>query len=353
VKPERISKNEAFRPNGHPLGLHRVIHPIGVLPQAALRLDASLPIFDDEVLVEVEQLHIDSASFRQLQLAYDRDPQRIAQAILKITRERGKMENPVTHSGGMLIGKVAAQGPRAKFFAEVGQSLATLVSLTLTPLHLEEIFQVDLATGQVAARGHAILFASGVAAPLPDDLPRRTALAVLDVCGAPAWVRRGVDPQDRILIVGAGKAGVLSAFAAREKISPERIWISDVSEENLTRAAATGLGAHFVRADAQRAVNFWERHEKAGAQPFDWVVNCANAPETEVACILAAKARGKILFFNMATQFGRAVLSAEGIGKEVEMTMGNGFAEGHWEFALDLVRRHPSLAEFFREEREQ
>jgi L-erythro-3,5-diaminohexanoate dehydrogenase len=49
-----------------PIGLHRVLEPKGVLPQAAQRLDASPALADDEVLVRVERLNLDASSFRQL-----------------------------------------------------------------------------------------------------------------------------------------------------------------------------------------------------------------------------------------------------------------------------------------------
>ena len=43
--------------------------PPGVLPQAAWRLDPDPPIWPDEVLVDVERLNLDAASFRQLREA--------------------------------------------------------------------------------------------------------------------------------------------------------------------------------------------------------------------------------------------------------------------------------------------
>lgn len=45
----------------------------------------------------------------------------------------------------------------------------------------------------------------------------------------------------------------------------------------------------------------------------------------------------------MATSFQVAALSAEGAGKDIDMLIGNGYAEGCIDFAFDLVRRHPAL----------
>ena len=94
-----------------PLGLHRVIEPPGVLPQAAWRLDASPAIAPDEVRIRVDRLNLDAASYRQLREAYSADPDKIRQAVLDIITTRGKMQNPVTGSGGMLTGHVDEVGP--------------------------------------------------------------------------------------------------------------------------------------------------------------------------------------------------------------------------------------------------
>src|SRR5436190_983568 len=72
---------------------------------------------------------------------------------------------------------------------------------------------------QVPARGHAILFGRSVAAVLPDDLPAGLALAVFDVCGAPALtdrVVRGYGVGATVAVLGgAGKSGSLALAAAR------------------------------------------------------------------------------------------------------------------------------------------
>src|SRR5690606_30912388 len=153
-----------------PYGLSRVVSPQGTLPQAADALDPSLPARSDELLIDVDHLNIDAASFRQISTEAQGDPQRIAATIAEIVRTRGKMHNPVTGSGGMLIGRVREVGSDhpARGVLAPGDRIATLVSLTLTPLHLEEILAVHPSIDRVDVRGHAILFSSGVWARLPD-----------------------------------------------------------------------------------------------------------------------------------------------------------------------------------------
>jgi len=175
-----------------PLGLHRVTEPPGVLPQAARRLDASPAIAPDEVRIRVDRLNLDAASYRQIREAYVGDADKIRAAVLDIIATRGKMQNPVTGSGGMLTGTVDEVGPRSPLGLKPGQRVATLVSLTLTPLAItDQLAQWDGQSEQVPCEGHAILFARSIAAVLPDDLPAVLSLAVLDVCGAPGRTAPG------------------------------------------------------------------------------------------------------------------------------------------------------------------
>jgi L-erythro-3,5-diaminohexanoate dehydrogenase len=218
-----------------------------------------------------------------------------------------------------------------------GDRVATLVSLTLTPLYLESIEGVAVESSQLKVHGHAILFSSGVVVKMPDDLPEETVLSALDVCGAPAWVKRLVQPRDQVVILGMGKAGVLSALAALEVIPGEQLTVVDYRSDVLSLAKKIGEGVHALQVDVRGIEKFQEALPESH---FDLVINTCNVPETETSAILAAKEGGRILFFNMATQFGRAVLSAEGMGKDVSLLMGNGYAKGHAAYALQLVRRH-------------
>ncbi len=99
-----------------PTGLHRVLDRPAVLPQAAQRLDTRRELWPDEVRIRVERLNLDAASFRQLERTHGTDGvpdgDAVRAAVLGIVAERGKMQNPETGSGGMLVGTVEEVGPR-------------------------------------------------------------------------------------------------------------------------------------------------------------------------------------------------------------------------------------------------
>jgi L-erythro-3,5-diaminohexanoate dehydrogenase len=309
-----------------------------VLPQAAWRLDPNPAIEPDEVRVSVERLNLDAASFRQLTEAHGAGG--VREAVVKMVEERGKLHNPVTGSGGMLLGTVDEVGPASPLGLRPGDRIATLVSLTLTPLAITDgLAGWDGRSEQAPCRGHAILFARSAAAVLPDDLPAPLALAVLDVCGAPALTARVVRPGASVAVLGAaGKSGALSLAAARRAGAGATVGVVPSGAER-DRLAAAGLADAVVLADARDAVAVSGAVRQAlGGRGADVTVVCVDVPGCEHGAILATEAGGTVIFFSMATSFTAAALGAEGHAADVTMLIGNGYVPGHAELALDLVR---------------
>lgn len=335
-----------------PYGLGRVLEPVGAMPQPAWKIDNTMRCKEDEVLIDVDTLNIDAASFVQIKNEVGASVEAVARRMGEIVRERGKHHNPVTGSGGMLIGRVREVGP---FFTERGQlkpgdRIATLVSLSLTPLVIDSIEQVDLQTGQVAIQGQAILFDSGIYVKMPDDLPDRVTLAVCDVCGAPAQTQRLIVPGQTVAVLGAGgKSGTMVLAQARRNLGKTgRLIALEYAEKSADAIRALGYADDVLVCDATKpaaALVAWE--ELTGGALADVTINCVSVSGTELASILMTKDRGLVYFFSMATSFTTAALGAEGVGKDVDMMIGNGYARGHAALALDLIRTEPALMALF------
>ena len=334
-----------------PYGLARVVDELGVLPQRAQRLDPSLPIRSDEMLIDVESLNVDAASFRQIRESCGGNPEAVVERIQEIVRGRGKLQNPVTGSGGMLLGRVREVGPAHPAHGSIkpGERIATLVSLSLTPLMIDEVRGVRMDVDRVDVRGHAILFASGIWSRVPDDMPETLVLSALDVCGAPALVARYARPGMRIAVLGAGKSGALClAQAHRSTGGKGQLLALDISEKALATLAELGVSDVSLRVDATRPVEVLEAVRKAtGGALCDLVVNCATVGGTEMSTVLATRDGGTAIFFSMATSFTAAALGAEGVGKDVTMLIGNGYVPGHADLTLDLLRTDARLRVFF------
>jgi L-erythro-3,5-diaminohexanoate dehydrogenase len=265
-------------------------------------------------------------------------------AVLEIVGARGKMQNPVTGSGGMLVGVVDEVGPESPLGLAVGDRVATLVSLTLTPLAITDgLARWDGRSEQVPCEGHAILFARSIAAVLPDDLAPELSLAVLDVCGAPALTTRVVSPGDSVAVIGGGgKSGSLSLAAARRAGATRLVGVVPTEAEAAALKGA-GLATEVVLADARDPIAL----AAAVGEPVDVTVVCVDVPGCEHGAILATRSGGTVVFFSMATSFPAAALGAEGLAADVTMLIGNGYVPGHAELALDLVRTDPGVRALF------
>jgi L-erythro-3,5-diaminohexanoate dehydrogenase len=336
-----------------PAGLHRVLDVLDDgarrLPQAAERLDTRRELWPDEVRVRVERLNLDAASYRQLERKHGGDGDAIRAEVLEIIGTRGKMQNPETGSGGMLVGVVEEVGPASPLGLAVGDRVATLVSLTLTPLVVEDgLVGWDGLGEQVPCEGYAVLFGRSIAAVLPEDLPAELSLSVMDVCGAPALTDRVVRQYDDPVVAvvgGAGKSGSLSLAAARRAGARRTIGVvPHEAEAGLLRAAA--VADEVAVADARDPVGLRDAVTAAGG-PADVTVVCVDVPGCEGGAILATAERGTVVFFSMATSFSAAALGAEGLAADVTMLVGNGYVPGHAAYAMDLLRTDASLRRLF------
>jgi L-erythro-3,5-diaminohexanoate dehydrogenase len=336
---------------GNPFGTHRVIEPIGALPQPAKKIDNTMIIKSNEILIDVITLNVDSASFTQIKEACGGDEKKIAEMINSIVEERGKLQNPVTGSGGMLIGKIKEIGsdyPDKNL--KVGDKIATLVSLSLTPLKIEEIVKVNKDTDQVDIKGQAILFESGIYSVLPEDISEKLALAVLDVAGAPAQVDKLVSEGMTVAIIGGGgKSGVLCAYQAMKKVGKSgKVIVIEYSPENAKRIKDLDLAHEVIIADATKPIEIFEKiNQSTNGEMCDVVINNVNVSNTEMSSILITKDEGTVYFFSMATSFTKAALGAEGVGKDINMIIGNGYTKGHAELTLEIVRESEKIRNLF------
>jgi L-erythro-3,5-diaminohexanoate dehydrogenase len=323
------------------LGADRVLEPAGALPQSAERLDPAGPVRAYEIEVDVDRLCLDSTSFRNIRGLDGGDPARMAARIAAIVESRGKMHNPETDSGGILLGTVAAVGERFEAPPQVGERIVTLASLTLTPLRLEAVTGLDPDFPHVEVAGTAYVADRAAWALVPDDLPLATALEVYDVCAAASQTRALAPADGTVCVLGAGHAGRLAMAAARDVMDGGTVVAADVDAEAIERVTAVGLCDIGVTADLREPLAALEAARAAGAEPADLTVVVVNAAGCESTALLLTADEGTVLFFSMATSFSAAALAADGIGSSVRMLVGSGYSPDGGAYALGLARSEP------------
>jgi L-erythro-3,5-diaminohexanoate dehydrogenase len=303
---------------GNKYGTHRVIEPVGSLPQPALKISNDMAIFDNEILIDVDYLNIDSASFTQLKEEAGGDVEKI----------------------------------KTRIDLKVGDKIASLVSLSLTPLKIKKILDINPDIDRVEIEGKAILFESGIYAKLPGDMEDTLALAALDVAGAPAQVKNLVKEGDNVLILGAtGKSGLMCSYMAKKMTGSTGKVIGQARNEARAEfLRETDFCHEVIIADVLNPTNVLEQTLKAnGGNEVDIAINCLSIPNSELSSILPVRDKGIVYFFSMATSFTKAALGAEGIGKDVTMIIGNGYTKNHAQITLDLLKESETLRKIFEE----
>ena len=334
-------------------GTHRVIEPKGALPQPALKVDNSPEIYSNELQIDVSIMNITSTAFSRIKRLANNDKGKIAEEVLRIVNEKGKFQCPETGSGGILIGNISQIGEdlSGKINLKTGDKIATMVSLSLTPLFIEEILDIDIETDQVFVKGKAILFESGIYAKIPDDISEKISVAVMDVAGAPAWTAKFVKAGDIVAVFGAGKAGLLCLHEAKKRAGVTgKVIAVDPSAKQCDIVKRLNLADEVLCMDATSPVGVMQEIERiSGGAMADFVVNTVNVANTEMASILACREHASILFFSMSTAFNRVALGCEGVGKVLSLLFGTGYTEGHADITFQILRENPGLMEYFRE----
>jgi len=340
---------------GNKYGVHRVIEPQGVLTQAAYKIDNDMTKrYSNEIICDVISLNVDSASFTQIEEACGHDEKKIGEMIMGIVAERGKQQNPVTGSGGMFIGKVAYIGEDLVDTCglKVGDKIASLVSLSMTPLKIEKIKAIHMDIDRVDIEGQAVLFESAIYAKLPEDMSEPLALAALDVAGAPAQARKLPKEGDSVLILGAnGKSGVLCGYEAMKAVGPKGNVVGVVrNPKQVDALLELGVFHKVIVASATEPVAVLEAALAANdGKEYDVSISCVNIESCEMSAILPVRDDGIVYFFSMATSFTKAALGAEGVGKDVTMIVGNGYTKNHAEITLNVLRESEKLRKLFDE----
>jgi L-erythro-3,5-diaminohexanoate dehydrogenase len=256
------------------------------------------------------------------------------------------MHNPVTGSGGILTGRVAAVGESYPDPPEIGARVIALASLTLTPLALEAVGEVNPASPHVPVSGRAFLPWTAPLAPYPEDLELDAALAALDVCNAASQTRELIGERTRtLLVLGGGHGGLLALAAGRDALAGGgRLVLIDADQRICRRAEELGLCDVALCVDLRDAVGALGSLERAGIPRADLTVVVVNASDCEAAALLLTETNGTVLFFSMATSFTKAALGSEGMASAARMLIGSGYVPDRGAYALELLKRDERLA---------
>ena len=125
---------------------------------------------------------------------------------------------------------------------------------------------------------------------------------------------------------------MLACAQAKARVGPSGrvIGIAPIDQTPSPRNCCVehGFVDAFIVADARDALDLSEAVAAVAARRSPTSRSTASTcPDTELGSILCTKDDGTVYFFSMSTSFTAAALGAEGVGKDVTMIVGNGYAK--------------------------
>jgi L-erythro-3,5-diaminohexanoate dehydrogenase len=331
------------------LGISRSRTPAGALPHTARVLDADTPPTQFEIGLDAEMLGVDATSFAVIAQRTDRQPAGMARLIADIVAEHGKLQNPWTGSGGVVMGRVSVVGSRhVTPDLSPGELVVPLASTICVPLALESVGPVDPHHPLVPVRGRAIVTGSMLCARVPDDLGATVALTALDVYPVASHVREMAAAGAHVIVLGSGHAGLLAVAAARPAVGARgQVTVVDRAASALRRAQAVDSGVVTVRANVTAPLAVAGELARRGLRRADLTLLCTSAPDAEGTAILVTAPRGTVLFFSTATRFAAAALGADAIGSQPRLIIPNSLTDDRGDYAFALVRANSALRTAF------
>lgn len=332
-------------------GLDRVLEPKGLGPATAWKLDNRYDLQKKEARINLERIHLEWDNFQQICNSCGFDESKIKAKIFDIIEKRGKLHNPFTGSGGVLIGtidEIADVNPHKDL--GVGDRIYCITSLSCVPIYIEEIKEIDYHYGQIACSGYAILFEASPVYKLDTDLGERYTLAAVDEAGSLFGVYHITTKSENqsIAIIGRNlftlvlyAAAVKQAVGFAEKV----VAIMDVHAQNPfsleeTREILKPLIDEICFVDLTEPVVAYQKLKKSNPEfiGMDEVVVAEDIFGAETLAVELVRPHGDIYFTAVENHYAEAQMVAESMGKIVSMFAFNQYTKDYPEFTIKVVK---------------
>ncbi|MDO4553283.1 MAG: sigma 54-interacting transcriptional regulator [Bacillota bacterium] len=338
-------------------GLSRVLEPRGTVPVTAWRVDNRRELAPGEMRVSLSTISLEKDSFHQICSDCGWDEAKMTAKILDIVERRGKLHNPSTDSGGIFHGVIEEMGEEyARFYGDkyaVGDEIVCLASMTATPVHLEEILEIDYAYEGLKVKGYAIVFQKTPILKRPEGLPLNVTLNILDEAGSLSRIHALARPGMQVLVLGRDPLSTLVYSSVIRKalgrkgrlvVVLDRESCNGLSEKELRQVLGDTADVLYVL-DVDDPIGAYDYIMEREQALMDLTVSCEELTGVEALGVLLTRDQGWLYFTSPKNNSGQAVLVAESLGKELVIHVLDQYSEGHSGFAIELLTDiRPSLA---------
>ena len=334
-------------------GVNRVIEPKGTVPVTAWKLNNKKQITADEVRIAVEKIHVEWDSFQQICTSCAYDEQRIKARILDIVDKRGKLHNPYTGSGGILLGTIDAIGKnvRKNCRHEVGDRVYCVTALMSVPLYIESIGGIDYDHGEFEASGYGIVFRPEHMFEVEEGLQSNYSMTAIDEAGNFYRIAKlaSEGAVKKVAILARDMfTPLIYARAIRDAVGEdlEIIAIMDetsfsfIDAETMEQLLAPEIQRVYLVDETEPLKSFESICRRCATDcDMDMVLVGEDIRGAETLAVLLVKDKGSLFFSSIESNYVQGVFVAETMGKAVKTHYLDQYMDGNQEFTMDLVRR--------------
>ena len=337
---------------GRNYGLDRVLKPQGLSPATAWKIDNSRALRSKEARIRLERIHLEWDNFQQICSSCSYDEHKIRSKILDLIDKRGKLHNPFTGSGGVLVGTIEAfsEDVISEEDVKVGDRIYCLASLCCIPVHIDEILKIDFNYGQILCTGYAILFEASPVYKLSDELNRGYTLAAIDEAGSLFGVYNVArEHRNRnIVIIGRTTYATLTYAAAVRRAGGSDLDVRAVMDqeckEGLSQQEMMDVMYPVISetyfTDLTEPIAAYETLKQEAPQLAcaDQVIVAEDIFGAETLAVMLVKPFGDLYFTSIENHYSAAQLVAESMGKIVTMYAFDQYIKDYPDFTTSLVR---------------
>ena len=331
-------------------GIDRVIEPVGTIPSTAWKIDNSRELSPGEMRVSLDMVKIEDSNFAQIVSVANYVDSKMKHRILDIINIRGKLQNPYTESGGILCGKIEEIHPKTQIegFSE-GDEIVALTSVSGFPMYIEEIYDIDYNYGVIKCKGYAILFEAAKFVRKPENVELKSLLCALDEEGSL------IDLRDFILESSPKKVGILGSnpielliYSRMTRECNPDIEIVAILDSN-TMNYITEKEFYNIFEDVVDRVYFVDMTRPMSSFKtvfcgeskvlLDAIINLEDIKGSETMAALLVKHKGLMYHTGVKKNLFHSILAVDCMGKEVTIHSLDGYANGVFDFAVELVKK--------------
>ena len=332
-------------------GIDRVKEPVGTIPSTAWRLDNSRMVGRGEFRVRLKVIKLEGDNFNQICSASDYNEQKVKEKLLTIVSKRGKLQNPYTESSGIICGTIEEIGSECSLQGfKVGDEIISLTSISGIPVYIDSIKKVDYDYGEIWCDGYAIMFEAAQIAHRPDNVDIRPLMCALDEEGSLLDVKDVLSEKkpSNVAIVGSNLVEMILYSQMVNDYDEGNVRLIAVTDRNIGSyikenefmKAFKGLVERVYYVDMARPVESFEAIcQEEPVSSMDAIINLEDIQGAESIAAMLVKDKGFLFHTGVKRNYFQSLLAIDCLGKEVVNYALDGYAQGGYDFAIELIKK--------------